>query len=221
MSNTEASAGGLLGALREAFNFGQKKPAETPAAVATETPTPADFIPTPEPTATMTSPGPTVTEIPVPTAEFSAPSDSELPDWLQGGKEKAEVEAPLPETSASVQTLAPEAPSALQAIEAPAVPPEAKAESDPFATSREFNGYMELIRQTQEVLASGAALNLKDQRTALIAVAKANSLLPKLPPEVFKSVLLMRAVASGNPKFGRDDFQLEMLGAMDIIKGKK
>lgn len=113
----------------------------------------------------------------------------------------------------------PEAAPELPAVEAPASPTtEAKAESDPFATSREFNGYMETIRQAQAVLASRIALTSEEQKKALIAVARSNSLLPKLPPEVLESVLLMRAVASGNPKFGRDDFQREMLAAMDVIK---
>ena len=77
---------------------------------------------------------------------------------------------------------------------------------------------METIRDVQAVLASGVALSPESKKQALIAVARANSLLPKLPGEVLKSVLLMRAVASGNPRFGRDDFQLEMLAAMKVIK---
>ena len=225
MSNTEVSAGGLLGALREAFNFGPKKPPEVPAVTTTapmagptptETLTPADFTPIPEPTATMVPPELTAT--PALTAETAVPATrDELPDWLQAGQEEAVVDAPLPEVPAVVV----KAPAELPAVEALALPPEERIESDPFATSREFNEYMETIRQAQEALASGTVLNPENKRKALIAVARSNSLLPKLPSDVLKSVLLMRAVASGNPKFGRDDFQLEMLAAMDIIKGKK
>lgn len=162
---------------------------------------------------------------------------SELPDWLKhpveaGASVQTVVEAPAPTPAAvapDVLEYLGEQEAKLPAVEVPAVEvpapvvaaAEVKAEDDPFATNREFNGYMEIIRNAQAVLATGIELDYKDQKKALIAVARANSLLPKLPPEVFKSVLLMRAVASGNPKFNRNDFQLEMLGAMDVIKGKK
>ena len=232
MSNNEVSAGGLLGALREAFNFGPKKPPEVPAVTTTapmagptptETLTPADFTPIPEPTATMVPPELTAT--PALTAETAVPATrDELPDWLQAGEGEAVVEAPLPEQAMPVVETsadAVEAPTPLLATEAPVASLETRAETDPFATSREFNEYMETIRQAQEALASGTVLNPENKRKALIAVARSNSLLPKLPSDVLKSVLLMRAVASGNPKFGRNDFQLEMLAAMDVIKGKK
>jgi hypothetical protein len=137
---------------------------------------------------------PTLPHIPVPEAPPVAPAEA--------------APAPLPVVEApAVEVPAPMAAAA-----------EVKVEDDPFATNREFNGYMGTILNAQQVLAMGVELDYKDQKKALIAVAKANSLLPKLPPEVLKSVLLMRAVASRNPKFGRDDFQKEMLAAMDTIK---
>lgn len=215
---TRASAGGLLSYLYEAFGSKKNKP-EAPAVKAealpatveaTETPLMV-AAPAPESIPTMMLPGPTVTETPMPVVETAAPAvRDELPDWLQAGEAEAEVEAPLPEVPALAPVLVPEVP--------PAFTPEAEVETDPFATSREFNGHMEIIRQFQEVLAGGTALDSVGQRQALIAVARANSLLPKLPGEVLKSVLLMRAVASGNPRFGRNDFQLEMLAAMEAIK---
>lgn len=149
-------------------------------------------------------------------AEAQAAHTEDLPDWLTPSSpgasdfpaaEAAEAIAPPP---AEVPT--PEAPLPV----APTV--EAKAEGDPFETIREFNGYMETIRQAQVVLANGIALTPEEQKKALIAVARSNSLLPKLPSEVLESVLLMRAVASGNPEFGRNDFQKEMLTAVDVIK---
>ena len=152
-------------------------------------------------------------EAPAPTTAAAVPSE-EL-EYLE--KEEARLAAEKKQAPAP----APDTPAPLSAVEIPVVLTEAKVEVDPFATNREFNEYMETIRQAQEALASGIVLNPEDQRKALIAVARSNSLLPKLPPEVLKSVLLMRAVASGNPKFGRNDFQLEMLAAMDVIKGKK
>ena len=48
---------------------------------------------------------------------------------------------------------------------------------------------------------------------------KGNSLLPKLPLDVLQSVILMKAVSSNNPKYGRNDFQREMLAVVGIIKG--
>ena len=98
-------------------------------------------------------------------------------------------------------------------------PESAKIEVDPFATNKEFNGFMETIRQAQETLASGNALAPDQEKQAKIAAAKANSLLPKLPPDVLQSVILMKAVSSNNPKYGRNDFQREMLAVVDIIKG--
>ena len=106
---------------------------------------------------------------------------------------------------------------------APVVPkPEVetvKVEVDPFAANKEFNALMETIRQAQEVLAAGATLTADQEKQAKIAAAKANSLLPKLPPDVLQSVILMKAVSSNNPKYARNDFQREMLAVVDIIKG--
>ena len=226
MSGEQVSAFNLLDSLKKSFGFGEKKPPEVPAVATapptvspTETSAPADFTEPPEPIPTMTPPGESpATETPAPAVEFPVSPASGLPDWLQAGQEEAVVaptfEAPAPETLAPLPTVE------VQTMEVPVqtVTPEAQVESDPFATSREFNGYMETIRQFQEILAGGAALDSEGQKQALIAVARANSLLPKLPGEVLKSVLLMRAVASGNPRFGRNDFQLEMLAAMVAIK---
>lgn len=225
---------GLLDSLRKSLNWRPKKPTETPTAV----PPPAGVSSLPEAVGLVPadapglarrpeSPPPEVTsaslpqaplpEVLVPTAEApsSSGADNNLPDWLRSLREEQEEEvvpAPIP---------TPETPPVLPVAEAPAPPPEAQVAGDPFATNKEFNGYMETIRQAQTVLASGTALSSEERRQALISIAKANSLLPKLPSEVLKSVLLMRAVASRNPKFGRNDFQLEMLAAMDVIKGKK
>lgn len=159
---------------------------------------------------------------PAPTME-SAVAPAATPDWLKGEKTAVEESwppvplAPLPESEAPVvETPAVEAPVVGAPVPVAAV--EAKTEADPFVVNREFNGYMETIRQAQAILTSGFALTPEEQKKALIAVARSNSLLPKLPPEVLESVLLMRAVASGNPKFGRDDFQREILVAMDVIK---
>lgn len=206
------NASELLNSIQESFGLKKKQPKEGPAA-GTLPVVPAETSALPE----------------MPAAPIVAPA-GELPDWLSAPSPVEPVLAPLPEPEVPV-VEAPVAPAAespapvleaapeLPAVEVQAPIPEAKAESDPFAINREFNGYMETIRQAQAVLSSGIALNPEEQRNALIAVARSNSLLPKLPPEVLESVLLMRAVVSGKPKFSRDDFQREMLGAMSVIKG--
>lgn len=234
------SAGGLFDSLKKTFGFGPQHPTEAP--VALETPAAPSPAPVLEPAPAMAAPGPAATEAPPaqePAPAAVIPASSEFPDWLSASADTEPILAPEPaappvmevsvvETPAvAVEAPMPalEAPSALSVAEAPVVEApipaaavEAKIEADPFSVNREFNGYMRTIRQAQAVLASGIALTPEEQKKALIAVARSNSLLPKLPPEVLESVLLMRAVAAVNPKFGRDDFQLEMLAAVDVIK---
>ena len=174
-----------------------------------------------------------------------APSAQVDTNWMEGGRAAAEElwpsapMAPLPEPEAPaavvqdpvvVEAPVTDALAQLPEMEAPVLssvedrllkvfPLENSFDPEnPFTTIKQFNVYMETIRDVQAVLASGVALSPESKKQALIAVARANSLLPKLPGEVLKSVLLMRAVASGNPRFGRDDFQLEMLAAMKVIK---
>lgn len=149
-----------------------------------------------------------------------APAPDALPEWITEAEAEKAGEVPLPMTEpfapAAPQESAP-APALPQAEAAPAAP-EVKAEVDPFARSKEFNGYMETINNAQGSLGSGIALNPEAQKQALIAVAKANTLLSNLPVEVVRSVILMRAVAANKPDFSRSDFQREMLAAMTVIK---
>lgn len=198
------SARGLL----DKLGLGRKRP-EAPS-----------LAPVLEPAPTTMPPESAATKMP--SAQESA-SASGLPDWLSAPSAVEPIPAPMPEApevwiSPEAPMPVPEVAPELPAVESPAPIPEVKVEVDPFALNREFNGYMETIRQAQAVLASGIALTSEEQRQALIAVARSNSLLPKLPPEVLESVLLMRAVASGNSKFNRDDFQREMLAAINVIK---
>lgn len=143
-------------------------------------------------------------------SESLSVEEPEIPAWLSAPRDS------------DVPTLVGAPPASV--VEVPAVsvaqePVKEKVEVDPFAGIKEFNGLMETIRQAQETLASGNALAPDQEKQAKIAAAKANSLLPKLPPDVLQSVILMKAVSSNNPKYGRNDFQREMLAVVDIIKG--
>lgn len=237
------SAGGLLDSLRESFNWGKKKPTEAPAVVAatptavpTETPTPADFIAPPEPTSTMMPSGPTTTETPAPVTEFSAPPDSELPDWLQGGKEEAEVEAPLPEAEAPAKVT--EAPVAsfpnleppiaeFQAApiaipDAPSAFSAAEAEKNPEQLAIEqFEEALLKAKKTMTGLLENQNFKPEELTAAMAAAAVANGLIPKLP-EHYLEVLLASRILGEQHNYTRMDFQESMSAAIKyFMKAQK
>ncbi len=209
------SAGGLLQNIKETFGLGKKPQAEAavvPQGVEPQPVTPvADEAPPVSPIAEVPAPPAVVVE--------SVPATPEgLLDWLRGEEEAvAPAPAPLPEpaTPPSPIVEVPVAPAPEVEVSAPGAE---RAEVDPFASLKEFNGHLENVKSALATLAGGAELSAEQKKQALIAAARANSLLPKLPGELLNSVLLMRAVASGNPNFGRDDFQREMLAAVDSIR---
>lgn len=229
MSNTEASAGGLLGALKEAFNFGPKKPSEAPAVevaplTAAPTETPAEFTAPPEPTST-TMPQPSSTEAPTPTAVSSAPSE-ELPDWLRGPYYEEPVQAPLPEeqvveapvveveATAAVRApmSAPEASSALPAVEVEKNPEQLAIE--------EFEEELLSADDTLTKLRAGESLDETQLRAAKAAAAKANGSVRNLPERYLKVLLASRRLGE-NRDYTRMDFQKDMLAAIRVFSQTK
>lgn len=205
----QPSAGGLLNSLRESFsNWGPKKPVEAPAVVAATptavpTETPAEFTALPESTPTMMPLGPTATETPTPTAELSIPSDSELPNWLQGGQEEAKVEAPLPEASVSAPTLAPE------------------AEKTPEQLAIEqFEEALLSADDTLTKLRAGESLDETQLRAAKAAAAKANGSVRNLPERYLRVLLASRRLGE-NRDYTRMDFQKDMLAAIRVFNQTK
>lgn len=215
------NAGGLLNYLRESFsNWGPKKPVEvlavtaaTPMVVPTETPTPADFTVPPESTPIM-MPAPTATETPASTlvAEVPVSLEPELPDWLQAGKEEAEIEAPLPEASASAPALVPEAPSALPAAEAEKNPEQLAIE--------EFEEELLSADDTLTKLRAGESLDETQLRAAKAAAAKANGSVRNLPERYLKVLLASRRLGE-NRDYTRMDFQKDMLAAIRVFSQTK
>lgn len=238
------SASGVLEALGQAFKWGKSEPVKTVAAaqapaLVEEIVVPAPVTPAEEASPdwltppvveeqvdrvvlkessadTVVHPAAAQTVIGLKLAEPSVVEEPGIPDWLK-------VPHPLAEDSKQ-KTLGPDDFLPKEKAEASPVviiskSEEEKAEVDPFAGIKEFNGQMELIRQAQQLLTSAGILSSEGARQALLAVAKANSLLPKLPEDLLKSVILMKAVASNNPKYGREDFQREMLAVVDQVRG--
>jgi hypothetical protein len=231
------SASGLLESLKSAFSWPDAKKAVVPVEeVAAPIPAPAeaeeaapDWLTPPavdeapsqvvlaqSSADTLAHPvaAPTVVGLKLP--EASIVEEPGIQEWLQ---------APHPLAEDSKQkTIGPFDPWPPKEIEA-SVPPivsepeKVKVEVDPFAGIKEFNGHMELICKTQEFLGRGGGLSAEERKQVLIAVAKANTLLPRLPKEILDTVILMRAVAANNPKFGREDFQREMLAVVDQVRG--
>lgn len=237
MSGEQASAFNLLESIRKSFGIGEKKAPETPmvavatpTAAPTETSTPADLTVPPEPTPTMMPPGPAATETPAPVAEFSAPPDSDLPDWMQDGKEEEEVEAPLPEASASAPILAPEAPPALPPVEAPVAPLAELPVSTGTAAEAEKSPEQLAIEQFEESLLSadgvltrvrtGESLDETQLRAAKAAAAKANGSIRNLPERYLRVLLASRRLGE-NRDYTRMDFQKDMLAAIRVFSQTK
>lgn len=118
--------------------------------------------------------------------------------------------------------VGPELPASLAAPLAPVVPlipvapTEAPQREEKTPGMKEFNTLLRQVIAGMRAAKESQEMTAADKMAVLQAAAKANSMLPRLDPQLLESFLLSRAAASGNPDFGLADFQREMIA---VAKG--